>query len=319
VQDWVIFCVVVLGIALVPPGRTLSHWFLAVATPLQNLSLLSVKCGLELSFKHSFIFVPSCELRLSIAPSAETPSGTLIRHPMSRTDTADQYIASQTSNTDPAHLRHRHDFALHAAGARIIDYLTSSTYQPKRGSHFWEWINGHDGHSAETKPPTVVLENDIRIGNCWSFAGPVGNIGISLDKRILITNITIDYVDPLVSPSNLHQAPKSAVMWGLLDNGLSLPDAMSKALKESDQTLCTAKCFSHSTHASSTQFRMFYPLANFTYDINTGNVHQSFPIHDAVHDSGVDFQVVVIQITDNWGADTTCLYHVGIHGKPVLD
>jgi hypothetical protein len=104
-------------------------------------------------------------------------------------------------------------------------------------------------------------------------------------------------------------------LWGLLEDGAALTKAMSRALNKNNHMLCMEHCFSCSSAIPSPRSSSFYPLAKLCFDINASVMFQSFPITDAVHKSNMSIQVIVLQVTSNWGSDLTCLYHLGIHGE----
>ena len=289
-------------------------WVLTAATPIHNVFLISIKCSLEFPLRLPFGILSSCETRLRHFNPEQLDV-------MERLDSLEKYLQTHMSAVNVANISARQlgrrDFGLYSGGAKIVHPLTSThNYPPKRSLRFWEWANGPRVSDIHVHPPTTVLEDDIRIGRCWSFAGHVGSIGISLADNIQISDLTLQYVDStLVSPSHTQQAPQSMILWGLLD-GRTLPNAMSLALNTRNRTLCTSSCFSQSVPIPSTQPDTFYPLAEFYYDINSQESLQSFPISDAVRESDIRFQVVVLQVLSNWGSNSTCLYHIGIHGEP---
>jgi hypothetical protein len=57
----------------------------------------------------------------------------------------------------------------------------------------------------------------------------------------------------------------------------------------------------------------FVRLADFSYNNSSPRRLQTFEIAHELATTA--FDVVVLQIHDNWGANTTCLYHFGVYGE----
>ncbi|KAG2084699.1 uncharacterized protein F5147DRAFT_782375 [Suillus discolor] len=65
------------------------------------------------------------------------------------------------------------DFALRGAGAEIIKQLTSTNQLPAKTLPSWfsEVLLGWDLSYPSANLPTVVIDGDLAVGNCWSFLG----------------------------------------------------------------------------------------------------------------------------------------------------
>lgn len=187
------------------------------------------------------------------------------------------------------------DFALAADGGEIVPGLTSAS---KRGQK----------HTSNT--PQQVLNEDIRVGSCWRMPNAVGQVGISIPMTIHPTNITVDHI-PKEIASDIGQAPREMVLWGVMDGS-----ANTERYDDHFAELWPiAKVHQRST-PTLTMGQRFIPVAKFTYDIHGPLPIQTFPVHQEVLASGLDFGVFVLEVLSNWGSDSTCLYRVRLHGTP---
>ena len=59
----------------------------------------------------------------------------------------------------------------------------------------------------------------------------------------------------------------------------------------------------------------YLPLAVIEYDIYRDDPTQSFEVFEVVRSTEAYFRVVVLEIVANWGAASTCLYRVRVHGN----
>ncbi|KAL0957379.1 hypothetical protein HGRIS_001181 [Hohenbuehelia grisea] len=72
----------------------------------------------------------------------------------------------------------------------------------------------------ELNPPEVLLEDDVRVGECFEMQGSYGQIGISLPEPVHISSVSLEHVSPsMVSSGRARQAPKEVEVWALLERG----------------------------------------------------------------------------------------------------
>ncbi|KAI9069594.1 hypothetical protein FKP32DRAFT_1536659, partial [Trametes sanguinea] len=186
------------------------------------------------------------------------------------------------------------DYALAADGGMIFDELTWSFQE--RDSAF------------QSHPPDIVLDDDIRPGRCWHLSGTRGQVGISLPQFIHPTFVSIDHI-PRAIAADIGQAPRRMVLWGVVD-GVENRERYARRM--------------HALRANSALLRdhppltkddyVFIELADFVYNITHVHTVQTFPIREDVRQLDIDIGVVVLEIIDNWGSDSTCVYRVRIHG-----
>ena len=180
------------------------------------------------------------------------------------------------------------DYALAAYGA-VVDPDYTSPY-------------------TSTHPPSIVLTDDSRIGHCWSPTTPHAQIGIALSDFIFPTNITIDHIPPELA-AEPGQAPHRLVLWGVAD-GHSNQERYYQHLKllRANQTLGRESPLLGGDG-------LFFVLADFSYDIHGDSHIQTFPTRSIVRDIGIYVGSVILEIVDNWGAESTCIYRVRIHSE----
>jgi len=200
----------------------------------------------------------------------------------------------------------RRDFALHGGGGDVIPYLTSPTLplvRPSLTSKLLGHLRGYEIERWEVNPPHTALEDDVGVGNCWAIDGKRGHIGVQLSESVRIMSISINHVAPwLISEADSRRAPRRMVLWG------RVKDVSAVAVSDS----CTSDCFSPSA-VSPRRLERFVRLADFVYDNTSDRRLQVFDV-DHQHITNT-FSAVVLQIRDNWGANSTCLYHFGVYGE----
>ncbi|KAG1859439.1 hypothetical protein C8R48DRAFT_605602 [Suillus tomentosus] len=223
----------------------------------------------------------------------------------------------------PSLAQPQRDFALRGAGAEIIEQLTSSTHQlPAKTVRSWfsEALLGWDLSYSSINPPTVVIDGDLSIGNCWSFLGSTGSLAMRFSEKIYIANITIYHVaSNLIAKMDVQKAPRQIILWGILDS----PEHVESAVRHNNAStfLCRASCLAVGTqHNCRVAHPPLFRLANIMYDLHSREHIQYSEVDSAIyadHDH-LSFQQILLEIQDNWGADSTCIYGVSIHGVEVI-
>lgn len=194
-----------------------------------------------------------------------------------------------------------HDYALRGAGAFIITELTSSTARESRRT----FPDGLD-HSLTAMTPIVVIEDSLVSGDCWAFSGHTGHVAMFFSMPINITDMTVHYPYSLPPVARL-QAPRNITLWGL-----EKPEDARKTFTHSESrqvsTFLTAQRLSHGYMDTSDHFS---PLLTAEYQITPP--YYGVQRFKRSRYGNALYRVVVIEVTSNWGADSTCLYHFGIH------
>ncbi|KAI1786032.1 hypothetical protein LXA43DRAFT_898749 [Ganoderma leucocontextum] len=206
-------------------------------------------------------------------------------------------VIDRTVNRAFRDLIGRRDFALLADGGILLPELTEVTSNRnffrsrERGLH-----------------PEAALDDDLRIGNCWSIPGAAGQLGLRLSTMIHPTHISIDHI-PLEIAADISRAPREIALWGGIDGPYR---AVVHNLTRSDNV--TPPAVRGRSRPPSTHGYDFPLLAHFEYDIRAPAHVQTFPLQQYIVDSEMVFGVVVLEILSNWGGESTCLYRVRVHG-----
>jgi len=166
--------------------------------------------------------------------------------------------------------------------------------------------------------PDRALTSSLDEGQCWLLPGVIGHLGIHLPNPVTVMHFSVDHA---VLPAVTHQrdAPRSMILWGWIEGDQNF------AIFNSSLYL---RGLSHSrpsvpdvteTLQKSNPRGVIVELAHVEYNPFDGDGHrQTFAVHSDVSAAGLDFGIVVLEIKGNWGADTTCLYGIHIHGHRVI-
>ncbi|KAJ3526477.1 hypothetical protein NMY22_g10145 [Coprinellus aureogranulatus] len=202
----------------------------------------------------------------------------------------------RTSQAVPGNILDQ-DLSQVVLGARIVIQLTSPTV-PVNPS------------PSSVHLPVVVLESGMILGDCWMSVGKRGHIAIQLPRPANLTAISVHHF-PMqhLPPAHRLQAPKTIVLWGLVrvtrHASLTRPVRSRNPLEFARQAkLPPGIAFDD----------LFVPLANMTYDIGGPSKQVAYIRHEDDVRSLL-YDVVLVEVVENWGGDNICLYHVGIHGQ----
>ncbi len=215
---------------------------------------------------------------------------------------AESYVRQLVLNTlrDPVG---RCDFALQAAGAKVLSYLTSSP--PVSDKHL------HGGAMARAGP-NAALRDDLRLGECWRIAGASAQLGVGIPELIHVTHVTINHI-PIELASDIGEAPRKMFLWGVIDGPLN--HALYRNWTEDGPALHPPGLGRIGPPMS--RNHLYVLLATFEYDINAPFYVQTFQVDPSVS-SKFYFGMFVLEIVDNWGGESTCLYRLRIHGSKAL-
>ena len=202
-------------------------------------------------------------------------------------------------------------------------FIYDMTYSPPSG-----WFSGLTGHSRTTSPsffscelcatPECAMSDRAIMDRCWSFAGFPGELAIALASPAYLTHVAIEHVH---AESRLSSAPRDVVIWGLIEG----EDNQRKILRSKD---LIPKLFSHFLHrpdktipypSASSNVHHFVPIAAFQYSIRSSDLYEVFDIFQEIQDLEIDFGIIVLQITNNWGYSETHFHHLGIFGRTLIN
>jgi hypothetical protein len=282
--------------AFLPIVFSFRPWKAFGSAMLCRVLLIKISCSMDIHFGPEYDLHPTCDGALvTIAPG--------LSELFARVQTLEEW-RSQTNSA-------RRNFALHAAGASFIPHLTSTTYQlPPRTLKSWimAQLRGFDFQHVGLNPPVTALEDDVGVGSCWAFSGSVGYIGINLAESVHITDISIYHVAPeLVSISEFLRAPRTMVVWGVIRNSHALPHGTPGH--------CTAECFAGANQVRHHRGERFLRLGDYSYNNTSSRRDQTFPVSEELLKSRIVFDRIVLEILDNWGSTSTCLYRIAAYGE----
>jgi hypothetical protein len=194
-----------------------------------------------------------------------------------------------------------------APQADIILPLTTSD------SSSTSWLasiyNSFSSSTSTVYLPNVVLDSPPNTGECWQFAGDRGHIAIRLAHHAVVTalSVALPPFDELWDKK--HQAPKSIHAWG----HPVLP--LQATCSDSRPQRSVSDFKTPRLPASVDSKKQLVSLAKFEYNITAPYSRQMFPVEPNLPCEIPALDFVIVEILANWGANKTCVYHVGIHGK----
>ncbi|KDQ28560.1 hypothetical protein PLEOSDRAFT_166772 [Pleurotus ostreatus PC15] len=195
----------------------------------------------------------------------------------------------------------RPDFALSSAGARVIPAWTTPTLKLTTSSRSWLPSFFHSPRFGNL--PEFALQPDLHNGNCWPFAGEVGQLAIALARPIYVQEVVIEHIPRQLS-FDISSAPMDMELWGV-EEGPPPPSTWPSSMSEEGADTSDSPTLPRGTSS--------LLIAQFRYDVAAASPSQTFTISS--HLAAIRFQSVVLRIKNNWGNyDYTCLYGIRIHG-----
>ncbi|KAK0501096.1 hypothetical protein EDD18DRAFT_1067285, partial [Armillaria luteobubalina] len=203
------------------------------------------------------------------------------------------------------------DLALLSSGAELIPTLTSNTKGLQNlnlASRLRIHLFGVDFSIAHIPSSRVVFQEDPRIiGKCWTFEGSRGHIAVALAERVTLSSMVI-YRPPhhVLPPGALMTTARKFVLWGLVDG--------ERFFDEFDEVK-PASHFHQSLRPLPDHILggYFARILEYEYQLMQAKYIQvAYAGRDL---SKYSFQTLVIEVADNWGANETCIYRIGIHGN----
>ncbi|KAI9461657.1 hypothetical protein BJY52DRAFT_191156 [Lactarius psammicola] len=202
------------------------------------------------------------------------------------------------------------DFALSSSGASIIPSLTSDTLEIVPQGLWQQAIATITGNGyAIGRPPITALHYETHNGHCWPFVGDQGQLGVLLALPVRIEEITIDHVARDVA-WDMRSAPRKMEVWGFVEGAENLAKVLAWEVARNEAGLdvpIQPRSLPHSAK--------YLRIAQFEYDIDASNAVQTFPIDEDIRSLGLDFGIVVLRVSSNWGKEFTCLYRFRVHGQ----
>ncbi|KAF9352245.1 hypothetical protein BGX34_000112 [Mortierella sp. NVP85] len=194
------------------------------------------------------------------------------------------------------------DYALSSAGGSIIPHLTFQDFVVQMKPRFLGRLGLKHlipANPRVEKRAIKAIQPDVHAGSCWAMKGDHGQIGIQLARAIIVTEVTIEHVDPRIA---LHygSAPREMEIWGLASSQKGLGNRNGRQ-GEAD---------------APAQGASLLTTIEYKYDEHEGKqpkLMQSFQI--PLQKQNVVSTGVVVRVNSNWGYPAfTCLYRIRVHG-----
>ena len=185
-------------------------------------------------------------------------------------------------------------------GAKIITSITSATFVDNPA--ILARLSRRLMLLPERRPPAAALDNWEEPGDCWCSAPDdskkgKAQLGIQLSAPMFPTQFTVEHIPMAMVPQeNISNAPRQLEIW-VKSSEPSIPRfGLGQVQYEAGPPgwVCLGKAH---------------------YDIRGANHVQTFLL-DA--ESPTPVNQVMVRVTNNWGADHTCIYRVRLHGKDTL-
>jgi hypothetical protein len=219
------------------------------------------------------------------------------------------------SSSTPVSVELQNNFASKEKGALIISEFTSPTHTlPPLTTFPWLILHftGYMIHRLGVRRPRILLDEHVVDGDCWEFSAIDGRVGIQLAERITISHISLNYIPAgQLSPYAATKVPQDISIWGLIQDTIALriiPEEIP--VLKADYFLQKGSRLPLFVNSSS----HFIQLARFRYDASSTPWQQFSVSQSAAQVS--DTQTIIAAFETNKGANTTCIYTIGIHGVP---
>lgn len=206
------------------------------------------------------------------------------------------------------------NYASRERGAFIIPELTSPTHglpPPTFRGRFIQRITGYIWDHPNIIRPSILLDEGLVNGECWEFPAVDGRVAVHLSEMITVSHISLNYVPAnQLSPYAIPRTPRNVSIWGLLqhvDETLLYRINKENDLREAKSFLAAG--YSLPSFVNSTTH--FVRLADIYYESSSSLTWQQFPTLAYIP----PVQIVILLFETNQGANTTCIYTIGIHGR----
>ncbi|KAF6740912.1 hypothetical protein DFP72DRAFT_766985, partial [Ephemerocybe angulata] len=148
------------------------------------------------------------------------------------------------------------------------------------------------------------------LGQCWRFPGSAGYIGIRLHTAANLTAVSLGYPPrEQLSRSMSFEAPKLLKLWGLPANQLEAACSASSDHKRPISDFSGSRNLPERLSGDDA----LYLLTEMRYAMDSPRLRQVFPVgREACTPSS--YILVVVEVVENWGAEETCVYSIGLHG-----
>jgi hypothetical protein len=241
----------------------------------------------------------------TMLPNGVTPATVTVTTHVHDVETTTVTLVKETSIVKIPSVQDRRNFFNVEIGAHIDDRLTSSTRAPKRswyGSIFGP-IGSYWGGpftDPDVKPALTAIQPWTETGQCWcASSSDLGlgqmQLGVHLPIILKPDAITLEH-QPHHLSLDAKNAPRHMEIWAEVlatEGEAPEPGCVSEPPPVGGEWTCLGRM----------EFKQF----------NTAEKAQRLDLQNPY----VHTKRVVIQVTENWGRDYTCLYRVQLHGEMV--
>ncbi len=188
----------------------------------------------------------------------------------------------------------------------VMSFVGQGSVQKWWSTMIWRALRSHYT-SAD-----LALNDDP--DNCWQFSGNTAQLAVRLADCVVIDRVVLSHSTSMQTPT--ASAPRHIMIWGMVEG----EENFSELSRFTDFSNTLASLFAKTAVANPIlprprfQGHIFLPLVSSVYN-PSGPKEQEFKVFPEIKALGVDFGVVVVQISDNWGAPTTSVCHIGVYGK----
>jgi hypothetical protein len=240
------------------------------------------------------------------------------------------------------------NFLMRGLGAIADPILTSPTFGPPRTWRrtAYEYLDKYLGEDQIRKPqpPTAAMSSWEDVGDCWCSTPRAGmsQLSVLLGREIVPEEVVVEHM-PEALAINSGAAPREMELWarfkmsggdappqaGWLKRLLSPSSGESRASSMhsplpgqqslSQYVLETVRMtFEDEPESEYSDDALlgpdFYRVGKWEYDPHRGSHIQSHALDTVIDHPGIRVDKVVVRVKSNWGADSTCLYRVKLHG-----
>ncbi|RMJ24419.1 hypothetical protein PHISP_04699 [Aspergillus sp. HF37] len=221
------------------------------------------------------------------------------------------------------------NFLMRGLGAIADPILSSPTFGPpptwRRTAY--EYLDKYVGEDQIRKPqpPTAAMSPWEDVGDCWCSTPREGmsQLSVLLGREIVPEEMELwarfkmsggdappqpGWLKRLLSPSS-GESRASSMHHSLLPGQQSLSQYVLETVRMT---------FENEPESEYSDDELlgpdFYRVGKWEYDPHRGSHIQSHALDTVIDHPGIRVDKVVVRVKSNWGADSTCLYRVKLHG-----